>query len=315
MSGEQTTETVEVVEGADQQVETTIETVDQKPDTPKTVFDSKDEVQTAPQTWPDDWRVQMAGGDEAAAKRLSRFKSPAGVLKSYLSLEHRMSSGEMTSKLAPDASSEDVTAWREANGIPSEASKYLENLPDGLTIGDDAKERVMDFAGKMHELNAAPEIVQAAIAWNEAQVVADAEKRAEADATFVRDAEDVLRAEWGGEYRMIMSGIESLLDSGPALADGTSLKDAFIGGRLADGRPITASPEMLQWFADMVTQVNPAAFITPGSTSPNIDSIDARIAEINNMMKTGRAAYFDNSAIQEEYRGLLEAKQKLEAAA
>src|SRR3546814_16344446 len=53
--------------------------------------------------WPDDWREQMAAGDEKELKRLQRFTSPLTMRKSQHALEQQLSSGEFKTAVGPDA--------------------------------------------------------------------------------------------------------------------------------------------------------------------------------------------------------------------
>ena len=78
----------------------------------------------APQTWPDNWRQEMAGGDEKELKRLERMKAPTDVYKSYRELEKLKSSFTPPPKRpTADSSPEEVAAYREAAGLPADPKR------------------------------------------------------------------------------------------------------------------------------------------------------------------------------------------------
>jgi hypothetical protein len=105
-----------------------------------------------------DWRVQMAGDDKEAIKRLSRFAAPADVFKSFRSLEQKISSGEFKKPLGENATPEEKATWRKENGLPEKADDYVAGLalPSGLVIGEAEKPVVSALASVAHEGNIDP---------------------------------------------------------------------------------------------------------------------------------------------------------------
>ncbi len=69
-------------------------------------------------TWPEDWRKQMAGGDEAYLKQLERFDSPAAVGKSLREAQLKISQGGAKPALPKDATPEQLAAFRKEAGSP-----------------------------------------------------------------------------------------------------------------------------------------------------------------------------------------------------
>ena len=77
-------------------------------------------------TWPEDWRVQIAGEDEKALKQLGRYQSPADIWTKARALEQRITSGELKdySPFPEKGSDDDKAAWRANNQIPEAPGKY-----------------------------------------------------------------------------------------------------------------------------------------------------------------------------------------------
>lgn len=278
---------------------------------PTTISSGDDDKQAvAPADWPEDWRQKLAGDDERLSKRLERMNSPADVLKSWRALEQKQSTGELKTVLPEGATDEQVAEYREANGIPTEPKGYLEKLPDGVIIGENDQDMVNGFLDAMHEQNASPELVGKSIEWfysRQEQAVAALH---EEDNAFKADAEETLRAEWGGEYKDNIKAFESFIDTAPE-----SIRDLIRTGRLADGSVIGNNPDVLKWFSAMSKEINPAATVVPGSAGTSAQSIDDEIAKIEGTMRSDRAAYNKDSAMQDRYMKLLQAKEKMSARA
>src|SRR3546814_8835582 len=75
-------------------------------------------------TWPDDWREQMAAGDEKELKRLQRCTPPLTMRKSQRALEQKLSSGVFKKAIGPDATPEHNAAWRQEQGILEQHEEY-----------------------------------------------------------------------------------------------------------------------------------------------------------------------------------------------
>jgi len=263
--------------------------------------------------WPDDWRDKLAKGDDKARKRLDRFQSPADVMKSWQELERRMSSGEVKAKLPDNATEEQIAAWRKDNGIPDKPDGYLEKLPNGLVIGDEDKPILEGYLARVHGKNASPEIVADTVAWYYAQQEETIAAQAEADKAYGRQSEDALRAEWGGEYRANVNSVMSFLKTAPADDNGTPLSDLLMGARMADGTLFGSNPAALRWLARLANDANPAGFVAPGAGGSQIDAINTELDTIRKAMRENRAAYDKDEKMQERFRTLLLAQEKLSA--
>lgn len=281
-----------------------VETADSPVDAPA------EEKAVAPD-WPEDWRDKLAKGDEKARKRLDRFQSPADVLRSWQELEKRMSSGEVKAKLPDNATDEQLAAWRKDNGIPEKPDGYLDALPKGLVIGDEDKPLLEGYLARVHGKNVSPEVVAETLDWYYAQQEETIAAQAAADLEQEQATADVLRAEWGSEYRANINSIKAFLSSAPADDSGKPLFDLLMGGRLADGTPVGSSPAALRWMARLASEANPAGFVSPGVGASQADSVAAEIAKIEGIMRSDRNAYNKDTKMQERLRVLYAAEEKL----
>ena len=292
-----TTETVAVETAA-------IETADKPVDAPA------EEKAVAPD-WPDDWRDKLAKGDEKARKRLDRFQSPADVLRSWQELEKRMSSGEVKAKLPDNATDEQLSAWRKDNGVPDKPEGYLDALPKGLVIGDEDKPLLEGYLQRVHGKNVSPEVVAETLDWYYSQQEEALAAQATADREQEQAAADVLRAEWGGEYRSNINSIKAFLSSAPADDSGKPLAALLMGARLADGTPFGSNPAALRWMARLASAANPAGFVAPGAGGSQAESVATEIAKIEGIMRSDRNAYNKDTKMQERLRVLYAAEEKL----
>lgn len=258
--------------------------------------------------WPEDWRDKLAKGDEKVRKRLDRFQSPADVLKSWQSLEQKLSSGDVKSKLPDNATEEQIAAYRKDNGIPEKPEGYLDNLPNGLVIGDDDRDLVGSYVERVHGKNADPAVVAETLDWyyktQEDQIAA----QAEADSQNLASGEDEMRAEWGAEFRQNQNAIKSF---GSTLPDG--LFDTMLQARDPEGRILGHNPDFMRAFARLANDANPAGFVSPGAGGSQAQSLKDEIASIEKVMQTDRATYNKDTKMQERLRVLYDAEEKLSA--
>lgn len=263
---------------------------------------------TAESKWPDTWR-NMISPEEKHAKTLERFASPKAMFESYQALRQRFDSGEVRTKLAPDAKPEDVAQWRKENGIPETPDKYDMTLSDGLVIGDADKPIVGEFTKTAHEANMHPDQVKKTLGWYFKERERQMQERHEADENHRRETEDALRSEWGNEYRGNINTITALLDSAPE-----GFKENFISARLADGKALFNDPKALRWMIDIAKQINPAATVIPGAGANQASAIDDEIVNIEKLMGNKNSDYWKGPAadkMQARYRDLITARDRL----
>lgn len=312
-------ETTEVEQTSEAQAETTDATseaqaaADPKPGAHAPISSDGGEATASPADFPDDWRQRLAGEDEKMLKRLERFPSVADLARSYRELEAKMRSGEAKASLPENPTEEQLASWRKENGIPEDPKGYLDALPDGLVVGDHDQGILNDFLEAAHSQNADPKMVGDFVGWYFDQQEQHLAGLAEEDRAYQAETIETLRAEWGADYKDNIRRYESMLESMPAeLAgeDGRNLKSA----RLADGTVLGDNPHFLRWMARMAEEQNPASTLVPAGTANTLGSINEQIAAIEKTMRTDRAAYNKDPAMQQRYRDLLTAQERLSAA-
>ena len=254
--------------------------------------------------WPADWRQTVSKSDAKVLTRLERYASPEAAMQALIEAQNRISKGDLKPALGKNATPEQLAEWRSANGIPEAADKY--DLGKGATDGFQP-ELLAEVLNKAHATNQTPEQVKATLdAWRGIQTKV-AEQRAEADFDLQTKGEDALRQEWGPEFRRNINLIHGMLDGSAT----PQLKDALLGGRLADGTPIGSSPEALKFLVGLALIQNPAGVVVPGAMANPLKGVDDEIGAIEKTMRTNRADYNKDERMQARYRELLGAREKL----
>lgn len=267
-------------------------------------------------TWRDDWRETMAGGDAKELERLKRFNDPNALFKSYRALEQKLSTGELKAQLPDGATPEQLTEYRKANGIPETPEGYLKDLPSNIVIGEQDKALFGDFAKEMHEANASPKEVQAALGWYYKFATKLQAEDAKAAGEFRRQAEDTLRTDMGKDYH------ENLERAGEVLAMAPEpIRNLIQNARLpeyttADGQKVPAvalgdHPDVAKWLSSISREINPARTLAPAGVGGAAGTVNDEIAAIEKFIQTNRGEYFKDNAKQARYRDLLAFRDKL----
>lgn len=260
-----------------------------------------------------DWRSAVAGDDEKFKSTLERFDSPQAFGNSFREAQQKIRSGQLKSDLPADATEDQITEYRRANNIPLEADGYLKDLPDGLVVGDDDKELMMDFMGALHSANADPRIAHKAIEWYNDFAEKQQEAIAELDAQQSRETTDILRDPedgWGKDFRTNMNLVNSLLDT----AFGKEAKDQLMNGRYQDGRGFMNDPAVLRGLANLARQINDVAPLI-AQDPDQLKSLHDEIEQLETYMKTKRSEYNKDTKAQERLRELYDLRLKSEQAA
>lgn len=260
-----------------------------------------------------DWRSAVAGDDDKFKSTLDRFATPADFGNSFREAQQKIRSGQLKPELPEDATEEQIKDFRRNNNIPLEPTGYLDNLPDGLVVGEDDKELMADFMGALHSANADPKIAVAAIEWYNDFAEKQQEAIADLDTEQAREAVDALRdpeTGWGQDFRQNMNLIKSALDT----YFGEDAKDQLLNGRYQDGRGFFNDPAVLMGLAQMARAVNDVAPII--AQDPNkLQSLHDEIEELENYMKNERTKYNKDTKAQERLRELYDLRLKSEQAA
>jgi len=257
----------------------------------------------------------MAAGStdvERDVKQLERYESPDQIWKKARELERRMSSGDLRSTLKKDATSQEVAAWRKENGVPETPEAYKITMPAGRQPPKDDDAFLKSFLKSAHEANFTQVQVDKAIGSFYAQVDVQAEEISASEKEAEKKTEDLLRQEWGADYRANKAMAEALLARAPA-----GFRDRFMNGYLADHTPIKADPAAWKWLVQMEREINPASTVVPGMGGDVGKSIAEEIKQYKVWMAAPRGTpdsdkYWKDEKVQERYRQLLDAQRKLE---
>lgn len=273
---------------------------------PESIINSPDIA--SPQTWPDDWRSQMAGGDEKFMKQLDRFGAPNDVYKSYRELQTKASSQkQVIEKPTSESTPEQLAAYRESVGIPETADGYNLDYEDGTVIGENMKPQVDDFLKFAHENNTSPEAVKDIVGWQMRNIQAQEEALSVANDEARINGSAELRSEWGGEFQGNMNAVHSLFTEAP---EGTM--DSLLTSAGPDGLKFANNPDNIRWLVGLAKQLNPTATLVPPGPD-QAGSIDTEIENIQKIMNSPDRAesnkYWKDDKMQARFAQLNQAKQ------
>lgn len=261
------------------------------------------------------WRDDFAGDDDKFKSELERYSTPADLAQSWREQKAKISGGQYDKPPGEESTEDDVKAYREANNIPLEAAGYMDNLPDGLVIGDDDKEIMGDFMGVLHKMNVSPEVGHAVIEWYNGFAQSEQDALAETDAVDHKATEDELRVTWGSDYRANINLAGAFLES----QFGAEIKEILLNARDANGRAIMNIPGVLEGYANASRQLNPMMQLVSNTGGDPQATLDDEIAGIVKVMKEERPRYNSDEKMQARLRQLYDirsqAKEKAGAAA
>lgn len=260
--------------------------------------------------WPTDWRERLAAGadgkpDDKVMERLKRFAEPGAIWQSFRSLEQKTSSGELVPKLSKDATPEQVTAWRQANGIPEAPDKYEIKLRDGLVVGEEDKPVIEEFAKKLHGKNVSNEVMSGFVEAYYDILETQAQKAAEEAGNRKKATEDGLRAAWGEEFRANQNRIQNLLEANLPV-------DSPLKAKLQ--RTIERDPDFAKMMDALARQIMPVTTLLPGSPGGIASSVEDEITRIEGVMQKDRQAYNKDQKMQDRYLELLRFREGQKAA-
>lgn len=258
-----------------------------------------------------DWRKQIAGGDEKTVKAFERFSTISDVGKSFLEAQAKIRSGELAKPLAKDATPEQVAEWRKGNGIPEKPEDYFNGLPNGLVIGADDKPMFDAVAGKLHELNAKPEVIHALADWYYGMQDEQVEAQKVADTESKNKLTGALKTAWGNDFAANSNVYASFVASAPK-----EVQEVLTQARGPDGSFLLYNPAIVSWLTAQAREINPAGHIVPSAGADGgLQSITTEIASLKGLMANESSEYWKGpkaEANQARYRQLVEAQARLQ---
>jgi hypothetical protein len=251
------------------------------------------------------WREDFARGEDGEVdtkflSSLERYENPRALGSAFREQRSTISSGQYKQAPGPDASEDDVKHFREANGIPLESDGYLENLPDGLVLGEDDKEIFSNFAGAMHEMNVEPAVMHKVIEWYNGFAEQEQDALAAMDNEHHQATEDQLRQDWGSDYRANINLVGALIET----TFGEEIAPSILNARDQEGRAIMNIPGVLEGLATISRQLNPVAAIAPQTGRTAAETMEEEIEGIEKFMRTNRAEYNKDQKMQDRLKEL-----------
>ena len=211
--------------------------------------------------------------------------------------------GELSNGLPENPTEEQLADYREANGVPESPDKYELSLDEGLVLGDEDN-RILEGVYKVaHESN----IPAATLSSMTNAMLAGRE--AEAEAIQTQDGVDSqttsrqLKDAWKGDYQTNLNMVQGLTAQLPE-----SIRTEFEGARMADGKAMFNSPEVMVFFADMARKLNPAGTVVPNSANPT-QAISDEIAKLEGRM--GDDGWHKDTAAQARIQQLYKARDDM----
>jgi hypothetical protein len=271
-------------------------------------------------SFPDTWRHDMAAGDKTFLRTLDRFENPAALAKAYKELSSKLSAGELRAVRppAPDATPDQVAAWRTAHGLPENAETYVSGLSlgDGMLAGEANRPMLLSFAEAALGGNWSGEQYSQAVRWYFATQDRLLAERQRADGEFKHATARALAREWGNDYDVNRNTVVQFCDRHFA----QDLKIDLLNARLPDGSLVANHPGFNRAILSVARTVDPRGTLLPNTSGAGISSVESRISEIEG--KYMRAPHGSDSwktywtgdsgaRMQQEYRGLLAAREQV----
>jgi len=258
------------------------EVVEETPEVP--IVSADDEKPPQPAEFGDDWRDKIGGEN---ASRLERYASPNAAIDALISAQTKLSERGPTPMPGDDATEEDLAAWRVEAGLPEAPDKYEVTLGrDVDAVAQVAVDGLVEtaFAEGLNEKQTNSVLSRF---FDEQDKAMDA--RDQQDITQKETAEEMLRTEWGAEYKRNIGLITSYLGEH---------SQKILTGRMADGNPTGSDPDVLRMILGKALENNPRGVTVPASGGNMVESaVDERDA-ILKQMSENRSAYNKDTKMQ-----------------
>lgn len=254
----------------------------------------------------------MSGGDEKLAKELERYADPLAVNQARVEARRKIDSGVIKSKLADNATPEQIAEYRKENGIPEAPDKYDLALPNGVVIGEADKPLVDSFLQHMHGENATPAEVKRGLTWWHKQQEALRVDNENKDATFKQESTAELGKRYGGDFKRNISHVDRFLDEFPP-----GVKDKVLGARLPNGRLAGSDPDYIDFLYQQALFRNPIATVMGGNSEAQVKAAETRLQELIKLSGDPNSAYNKGAGrekLRAEHLELIDGIEKIKAA-
>ena len=258
----------------------------------------------------DSWRSRMvtaAGfeGDAAtkASGMLERVVDEGTLLKNYVEAQEKIRNGQISTGLGENPTPEQLTEYRAANDIPTEAGEYKVELAEGLVIGDNDK-AILDEVYKMgHDGNVPNSVMSNMVNTFLAGREAELESIQQDDGIHKQQTDAKLTEAWGTDKVTNVNLVRGMFNGMPE-----SIREDFLGARMADGRALFNSPEAMVYFGDIARKLNPAGTVVPNANNP-VQAIGDEIKALEARM--GEPGWHKDAEAQARYQSLIDAQNQM----
>lgn len=252
--------------------------------TPPAETGSDTPKEPAKASWPEDWRDQLAGGDEKLKNLLSRYTAPDAFAKAFKELrtayDSRKPTKEEAAELPENPTDEQLAAYRKAKGVPDKPEDYEFEVPEGKELSDGEYDILMDFAQAMHAKNMPASAVKEISSWFLEYEDIVAQKNADNAYQARMQTEEKLRAEWGADYRANVNLMSNVLQEHLGTNAGS-----FLSQQLMDGSRIGDNETFIRLMADVARKVGGStAELYTTDVHTTGQSLETRKAELMKMM-------------------------------
>lgn len=264
---------------------------------------------------PAEWReqtVQALGIEDSAVKekylsQLSRYPSFDKFAGAFFEQRELISKGQHKQGLPANPTPEQLTEYREQNGIPAKPEDYALTMEEGLVLGEDDQRIMQGVTAVAHKHNlsqsAMSDLTNAMLKGRVAEQEAIMAQHGIDQNTCTRQIKEA----WGSDKETNLNVIRGLANTLP-----DSIRDNFLSAQLADGKMLFNSPEFMVWMADVARQLNPSATVVPNSSNPS-QAISDEVKRIEDVMRNDPDEYYRDQAMQNRYRQLIDTQDKMRA--
>jgi|JI10StandDraft_1071094.scaffolds.fasta_scaffold03435_15 hypothetical protein len=259
--------------------------------------------------WPENWREVAAGDDAKKLARLQRFTDPMKAMDALIEAQNKIRAGEFAKPLPADATDEQKAEWRAANGVPEKPEAYFDKLPNGLVIGEEDQPLFEGFAKEMHGLNMPAPMMHKAVEWYYGLQERAIEERQAKDLQEAAATIEVLKDEWGGDFKANKAHVVAHLDA----TFGKELSQQLMDATLPNGTRLFNHPDVVKAFAATARELNPVGIIPPAGNENSGVAVETEINSLKKLMGNPNSEYWKGPTAeknQARYRQLLEWQSK-----
>lgn len=255
-----------------------------------------------------DLRTALAGDNETLSKQLGRYKTMDAMREG---LENTMKAARQKSEpltLPPDATDEQVEAYRKAIALPEKAEEYPVDFREGYEVSDGDKAALDTFKEAMHGKAGDPRTAALAMEWYQDAVVQAQQDKDAAAAEKAKGTQETLRGEYGSEY-------EANIEAATGFMRSQLGEDGFaevLETRFEDGTRLQDNPAFVKMMVSLAGDYYGGTGIVTGDVETASKTIEEKLAEFTEMRLNKPDEYFSDK-VQQQVAELHAQKERLAA--